>query len=110
MACLSNRQKMRKLKFEWTDTEDDELYNNGVTIIWVAGRSKAIQRFVEELSYKIGYKCDYAFTGGRAHVDVSLLGYSEALEIVKNIEFMKQFIVPYSKKTWDDETYLEILR
>ena len=42
------------MKFTWTDKEDEELYRNGITIMWMAGRSKAIQKFVEALSYKIG--------------------------------------------------------
>lgn len=46
------------MKFTWSDKEDKELYRNGITIIWIEGRSKAIQKFVEVLSYKIDSKCD----------------------------------------------------
>ena len=63
------------MKFTCTDKEDEELYRNGITIMWMAGRSKAIQKFVEALSYKIGSKCDFSFTAGRAHIDVLKDGY-----------------------------------
>ena len=65
------------MSFIWTDKEDEELYRNGITIMWMAGRSKAIQKFVEALSYKIGSKCDFSFTAGRAHIDVSKDGYDK---------------------------------
>ena len=99
-----------KNNFTWTDKEDEELYKNGCTIMWVAGRTKSIQNFVEKLSYKIGHKCDFSFTAGRAHIDVLKEGYDAAIEEVNNVEFMKQFIVPYSKETYDNETYFEILQ
>lgn len=96
-------------KFTWTDKEDPELYKNGATILWVAGRSKAIQKFVEALSYKIDSKCDFSFTAGRAHIDVSKEATSKAIEAINNEEFMKQFIVPYSSETYNNETYFEPL-
>ncbi len=52
--------------FTWTDREDEEIYKNGYTIMWVTGRTKSIQNFVEKLSYKIGYKCDFSFSSIRA--------------------------------------------
>lgn len=97
------------MEFTWTDKEDDELYKNGITIMWMAGRTKAIQKFIEALSYKIGYKCDFSFTAGRAHIDVPKEGYDKAFEAVCDVEFMDQFIVPYSKETYDNETYCEII-
>lgn len=97
------------MQFTWTDKEDEELYRNGITIRWAAGRTKAIQKFVEALSYKIGSKCDFSFTAGRAHIDVSMNSYEKALEVINNEEFMNQFIVPYSKETYDNETYFELL-
>ena len=97
------------MKFTWTDKEDDELYKNGITVFWVSGRTKAIQRFVEVLSYKIGSKCDFSFTAGRAHIDVSKDGYDKAIEVINDKEFMKQFIVPYSTESYDNESYFEII-
>ena len=97
------------MQFTWTDKEDEELYRNGITIRWAAGRTKAIQKFVEALSYKIGSKCDFSFTAGRAHIDVSMNSYKKALEVINDEEFMKQFIVPYSEETYDNETYFELL-
>lgn len=93
----------------WTDKEDKELYRNGVRILWIAGRSKAIQKFVEALSYKIGSKCDFSFVAGRAHIDVSKDCYDKAVKAINDEEFMKQFIVPYSEETYDNETYFEII-
>lgn len=97
------------MQFTWTDEEDKELYRHGITIMWIAGRTKAIQRFVEALSYKIGSKCDFAFMAGRAHIDVSKEGYDKAVEVVNNQEFMKEFIVPYSSETYNNETYFEVI-
>lgn len=97
------------MKFKWSDKEDDELYKNGITIMWMAGRTKAIQKFIEALSYKIGYKCDFSFAAGRAHIDVPKEGYDKAFEAVCDVEFMDQFIVPYSEETYDNETYCKII-
>lgn len=96
--------------FTWTDKEDDELYRNGITIMWMTGKSKAIQKFVEALSYKIGSKCDFSFTAGRAHIDVSKDSYDKAIEAINDEEFMSQFIIPYSSESYDNETYCEIIR
>ena len=98
------------MKFTWTDEEDTELYENGITILWMVGRTKAIQKFVEALSYKIGSKCDFSYTAGRAHIDVSVEGYEKAIEIINDEAFMEQFIVPYSKETYNNETYCDIIR
>lgn len=97
------------MKLTWTDREDEELYKNGITIMWMAGRAKAIQRFIEALSYKTGSKCDFSYTAGRAHIDVLKDGYDKAIEAVNDKEFMRQFIVPYSEETYDDETYCEVV-
>ena len=97
------------MEFTWTDKEDEEIYRNGITIMWMAGRTKAIQKFIEALSYKIGSKCDFSFAAGRAHIDVSNDGYDKAIEAVNDEEFMKQFIVPYSRETYDNETYCEVI-
>jgi hypothetical protein len=94
----------------WSDKEDDYLYWHGYTVLWVAGRSKAIQNFVEKLSYEIGSKCDFSFTAGRAHIDVDPKFIERAFEAISNQEFMEQFLVPYSEESYDDETYFEILR
>lgn len=96
-------------KFTWSDKEDDELYKHGVTIMWVVGRSTSIQRFVEALSYKIGHKCDFAFTAGRAHIDVLKEGYESALGAINDETFMNRFIVPYSIESYYDGTYFEVL-
>lgn len=97
-----------KPMFTWETKEDDELYNNGITVVVAVGRSKAIQKFVEALSYKIGYKCDFAFAAGRAHIDVSEEGYEKCVEALKDDEFISQFVVPYSKEAYNNETYFEI--
>lgn len=38
-----------KNNFTWTDQEDEELYKNGITIMWAAGRTKSIQKFCGEI-------------------------------------------------------------
>ena len=97
------------MKFIWTNKEDEELYKNGITIMWMAGRAKSIQKFIEALSYRIDSKCDFSFTAGRAHIDVLKDGYDKAIEAVNDEEFMSQFIVPYSEETYDNETYCEVI-
>lgn len=106
---IDTKSEKEKQKFTWGDKEDEELYRNGKTILWVAGRSKAIQKFVEALSYKIDSKCDFSFTAGRAHIDVAKDAASKALEAINDDEFMKQFIIPYSRETYDNDTYFEPL-
>lgn len=98
------------VKFTWDkDKEDPEISKNGLTLMWVAGRSKAIQKFVEKLSYRIDSKCDFSYTAGRAHIDVTKEAYSKALVAVQDENFMSQFLVPYSKESYDNDTYFEIL-
>lgn len=97
-------------KFTWTDKEDEELYLHGVRVLIVNGRSKAIQNFVEKLSYKINSKCDFSFAAGRAHIDVSKDAVNKAIEAINDEEFMNQFIIPYSEESYDNETYFEIFK
>ena len=104
------QESTKDMKFTWTDTEDKELYNNGVTILWMAGRKVAIQKFVEALSYKLGRKCDFSYTGGRAHIDVFDDVKYHALEVINDDEFMSRFIVPYSQETSENGTYCEIVQ
>lgn len=97
------------MQFTWTDKEDEELYKNGITIMWMSGRTKAIQKFIEALSYKIDSKCDFSFSAGRAHIDVSKEAYDKAIEAINDKEFMKKFIIPYSRESYDNETYCEVI-
>ena len=99
----------KQITFTWSDKEDPELYNNGIRLMWVVGRSTKIQKFVEALSYKIGSKCDFSFVAGRAYIDVFKHAYDKAIAVVNDEEFMKQFIVPYSKESYNNETYFEVL-
>lgn len=105
-----NGNNEEKQQFTWTDKEDPELVKNGVTILWVAGRTKSLQNFVEKLSKRIGSKCDFSWSAGRAHVECFREAKYNALEAINDEEFMQQFIVPYSKETYDNGTYFEILR
>jgi len=95
--------------FTWNDKEDPEIYKNGVTVMWVVGRTTSIQKFVEALSNKTGHKCDWSFTAGRGHIDVLREGYGKCIEAIKDKEWMDQFIVPYSKETYDNGTYFEVI-
>ena len=97
-------------KFVWTDKEDHYLAKYGITILYVTGRSKAIQKFVEELSYKIGSKCDFGTFCGRSHIDVSPDYVDKALEAINEKCFMDKFIVPYSEESYNNETYFDICR
>lgn len=97
-------------KFELDSSkEDPEIYRHGKRFLIVVGKTKAIQKFVEVMSYKIGHKCDFSYVAGRAHIDVLLDGYEKALEVINDKEFMNQFIVPYSKESYENETYFEII-
>lgn len=101
---------MTKEKWTWsTDKEDPELYKNGVTVAWVDGRLTAIQKFVEVLSERINRKCDFAYTAGRAHIDVFPDVVDKAKDALADDEFMRQFLVPYSEEAYDDGTYFRVL-
>lgn len=97
------------MTFTWGDKEDLYLYENGVTILWMQGRTKAIQKFVEELSYKIGFKVDFSFTAGRAHIDVNPKGVDAAIKVINDDEWMKKFIVPHTEKSFNNETWCQII-
>lgn len=101
---------MAEPKWTWSDKEDDELYREGVTIMWVDGRTTAIQRFIEALSEKVDRKCDFSFTAGRAHIDVMPDVADKAREIITDKAFMEQFIVPYSDETYANGTYFNVLQ
>lgn len=97
-------------KWTWTDKEDDYLYKHGTCIAIAAGRTKAIQQFVEALSNRINSKCDFAFAAGRAHIDVHPECATEAAEAIADTTFMNQFLVPYSNESYENETYFELLK
>ena len=48
----------------WSDREDSEILENGVTVFYVDGSKEIIQDFVEKASYRIGYKVDFSYMGG----------------------------------------------
>lgn len=97
-------------KFTWTNKEDDEVLKKGITIMWADGRSQAIQRFVEDLSNKVGYKADWSFQGGRAHIEMIPEGVDAAIKLINDDEYMKQFYVPYSDESYNNGTHFERLR
>lgn len=96
-------------KFTWANTEDSEVWEKGMTIMWAAGRTAAIQKFVETLSYKVGAKADFSFQGGRAHIEIMPEGIEAARKLINDEEFMKQFCVPYSDESYANGTYFERL-
>ena len=99
--------------FTWKDdVADGDFLKNSVCISYAIGRSKAAQRFVEALSYKIGYKCDFTVSMGRIILRVYKCqdAIEKANEALCDDEWMKQFIVPFSEENFDNETYFEIAR
>lgn len=89
--------------FTWTDQEDEELYKNGCTIMWVAGRTKSIQNFVEKLSYKIGHKCDFSFSAGRVIDDFGDMTFMYVLKCDDNYYFSRKVIIkPIDVQTSND--------
>lgn len=101
---------MTQNNWTWSDKEDKFLYEHGTRVAIAIGRSKAIQKFVEALSYKIGAKCDFAFIAGRAHIDVHPDFANKAVQALNDKEFMAKFLVPYSETTYENETYFEIAK
>lgn len=97
-------------KFTWDiKREDQDLYKFGHRIMIVRGRAKAIQRFVEALSYKINCKCDFGgLMGGKAHIDCNEKAVKSAREVIYDDGFMEEFIVPYSEASYHSETYFEV--
>lgn len=98
-----------KPKFTWGDKEDPEVLKKGSTIMWAAGSTKAIQRFVEDLSNKVGAKADWSFQAGRAHIEIMPEGVEAAMELINDLEFMKHYYVEYSEETSRDGVYFERL-
>jgi hypothetical protein len=107
---IKNTKSEDPIKFEWDfNQEDDYIYRYGVHLMWVCGRKEAIQKFVQALSQEVGKKCDFAFTSGRAHIDVYSDVYDKACEVISNSDFMSKFIVPFSHESWNDGTYFEVI-
>jgi len=90
------------------EKEDPEIAGHGTLFAWGQGRSPAVQTFVEALSRKIGYKVDWAYTGGRAHLDVMPEGREAALEALKDEAFVKPFLKLYASENWKNGTYFRI--
>lgn len=96
-------------KFTWDiKREDPELYKYGRRILIIRGRAKAIQKFVEALSYKINSKCDFGYTAGYAHIDCHENAVKAAREAIYDDGFMEEFVVAYSEASYHSETYFEI--
>lgn len=94
------------IEFTWDmEIEDDEYKNRGRVVLWALGRTKAIQKFVESLSYKIGHKCDWDFMGGHAHIDVLPEHIEDAVTALSDSNWLNSFIVPYSEESYKNETY-----
>ena len=97
------------MKFTWDEDKcDDDLYNNGILLAWVYGRTQAIQNFVEALSYRTGSKADFSRFAGRAIIRVYKEAYKKSSEALTDEEFMSQFIVPYSKESYENGTYFTL--
>lgn len=94
-------------KFTWNGKEDPEVVEKGVTLMWATGTSKRIQAFVEALSNKVGAKADWAYQGGRAHIEIMPEGVDEAMKLIADAEYMKQFYAPYEENKGN---YFERLR
>ena len=96
---------MDKEKFTWDKERcDDHLFKEGFIVLTAAGRSKAAQKVVEELSYEIDSKCDFRIVAGRILILVEKEKVDEACNLLYG-SWIKQFIVHYSEKSYDDETY-----
>ena len=74
----------------------------------ICGSAKAIQKFVEALSYKINSKCDFGYIAGYAHIDCNENVVKAAREAIYDDGFMEEFIVAYSEASYHSETYFEI--
>lgn len=96
--------------FSWDlEKEDEEITKNGTTVLLLAGRSNAIQKFVEDLSNRIEAKCDWSYCGGRAHVDTLIEHAEKAKKAISDSEWLNSYIVPYSEESWENKTYFEVL-
>jgi hypothetical protein len=92
-------------EFTWdSEKEDSEIYQHGITFMWIDGTSKSIQNFIEVLSNTIGHKIDFSWTAGRAHIDVLSDGLEKACEYRDNEEFMAKFIKEYDDTNGADNS------
>ena len=98
------------MDFTWSDNEDEYLFEHGITIMWMEGRTKAIQKFVEALSHKIQSKCDFGYTAGRAHIEVAPDAVEKAREALLNARWLDQFLCPYSDEAYDNGNYCQIIQ
>ena len=105
------KKQLNKEQYKWGDTEDKEIYEKGVIILWVDGSKNEVQNFVEDLTFRINQKVDWAYMGGRAHIDVLPNKVNEALKYVNDRKYMENFIKEYEMDNeYFDGRYFEILR
>lgn len=92
--------------FTWNDKMDQTIDDNGVVIAVLAGSSKRIQQFVEDLSYKINGKVDWGYIGGRAAICTLPENVDNARKYILTTDYMNQFVAEYT----EDDAGLEILQ
>ena len=79
--------------------KNNQAYCDMVTLLWLSGQKKAIQKLTDALSNKIGYKCEFDFSTYHSHIYVPKEGCDKAIKTIGDIEFIKDFVVPYSKES-----------
>lgn len=94
-------------EFTWTDSMDHEIDESGVIFLKGEGRSKAIQRFCEDLSRLVQYKCDWAFLGGRFYMKVMPEGLSAVEAALENLDWVMRYCVRYSQDSINDNTFFK---
>lgn len=93
--------------FTWEDTIDSEIEEKGTVFMSGCGRSQAIQRFAEDLSNLVQYKCDWSFAAGRFYMRVLPEGIPAVKAALANEDWLRRYRVDYSEESWTNGTYFE---
>ena len=75
-------------EFSWKESIDDYIDKHGVTFLYGIGASRTIQRFCEDLSNLIGYKCDWCYLAGRFRMKVLPEGLAAVRVALENKEWI----------------------
>lgn len=94
-------------QFTWRNTIDDEIDEHGITFLYGVGASRAIQRFCEDLSNLIGYKCDWSYWAGRFRMKVLPEGLDAVRVALENEEWVRSYVVDFGDKGENSSTYFE---
>lgn len=91
-------------EFTWGDVIDQDISKDGIAFLYGVGSQRAIQKFCEDISNLIGYKCDWSYAAGRFRMKVLPEGLDAVRVALENNEWVQRYVRPLSQQSIEDGT------